>query len=500
MIGAEDRAVVTDFGIARAGAAGVTEAGSVMGSAHYVSPEQAQGAEVSATSDVYSVGVVLYEMLTGKVPFDADSPVAIAMKHVTEEPQPPSALAPGIPADLDAVVLWALRKAPADRPQSADELIHALDSIGERMRAGDDGAATVAFSVPATAFAATQQPPVRQITEPTRSKPAVDETTDSPAPDTNGESSRRKWWAAAAIAALLLAGVAAFFLTRPSTVEMPLVVGKDLQTATTIIANAGITGSPDVQRVQNTRPRDEVIRQDPLAGDKVATDRNVVLVVSDGPGAAAVPAVADLPEKKARSILEESGFKVQARTNSDPTVKQGYVIATDPIAGTNLQRGSTVVMIVSSGVEQVSVPDVTGQNVDDARSVLVAAGFVVTTAKKSTTTDADGTVLSQTPSAGGTAARGSTVSLLVAVKDAAPTTVTIPDVIGLLKADAKSKINAASLNVSFATVTPDDAPDCVAASDGKVIDQDPASGGAADKGTTVKVTVCSAPTPDPGVP
>ena len=501
MIGDDDRAVVTDFGIARAGAAGVTEVGSVMGSAHYVSPEQAQGAEVSATSDVYSVGVVLYEMLTGKVPFDADSPVAIAMKHVTEQPQPPSALVPGIPPDLDAVVLWALRKAPDDRPQSADELIQSLDAIGERMRSGDDAGATVAFSVPAaaaaTAVAAVQPPQVRPSTEQTQPGLSVDEAADSPAPDPNGGSSRRKWWAAAAIAALLLAGVAAFFLSRPDTVTMPLVVGKDLQTATTIIANAGITGSPDVQRVQNTRPRDEVIRQDPLAGDKVATDRSVVLVVSDGPGAAAVPAVSGLPEKEARSILEKSGFKVQARTNSDPTVKKGYVIATDPIAGTNLQRGSTVAMLVSSGVEQVPVPDVTGQNVDDARSVLVAAGFVVTTAKKGTTTDADGTVLSQTPSAGGTAARGSTVSLLVAVKDAAPTTVTIPDVIGLLKADAKSKINAASLNVSFTTVTSGDAPNCVTASDGKVIDQDPASGGAADKGTTVKVTVCSAPASDP---
>jgi serine/threonine-protein kinase len=495
MIGEEDRAVVTDFGIARAGASGVTEVGSVMGSAHYVSPEQAQGAEVSATSDVYSVGVVLYEMLTGKVPFDADSPVAIAMKHVTEQPQPPSDLAPGIPADLDAVVLWALRKTPADRPQSADELIRALDAIGERLRLGEDNSATVAFSVPvapaATIGAVAQLPPIRKLAEPVAQTRPDDEQSEN----ASSGSSKRKWWATAGIAALLIVGIAGFLLTRSDMVTMPLVVGKDLQTATTIIANAGFTGSPDIQRVQNTRPRDEVIRQEPLAGDSVATDRKVVLVVSDGPGAASVPAVTDLSEKEARSVLEKSGFKVQARSKSDPTVKQGFVIATDPIAGTNLQRGSVVAILVSTGVEQVSVPDVTGQNVDDARSLLAAAGFVVTTAKKTSKTDADGTVLSQSPIAGGTAPRGSTVALVVAAKDAAPTTATIPTVIGLLKADAQSKINAASLNASFITVTASGSPGCDISLDGKVIDQDPAGGGMASKGTTVKVTVCFAPRP-----
>src|SRR5205807_7047031 len=140
-----DQAKVTDFGIARAGASDMTETGSIMGTAQYLSPEQAQGHAVSATSDIYSIAVVLYELLTGRVPFDADSAVTIALKHVSEAPTPPSALNPNIPPELEQVVLWTLNKDPADRPADAEQLITALQQVRELIASGTRGQRTASM-------------------------------------------------------------------------------------------------------------------------------------------------------------------------------------------------------------------------------------------------------------------------------------------------------------------------------------------------------------------
>ncbi|MEI6448168.1 MAG: PASTA domain-containing protein, partial [Actinomycetes bacterium] len=479
MVDSDDRAVVTDFGIARAGASGVTEAGSVLGTAHYISPEQAQGQDVGARSDVYSIGVVLYEMLTAKVPFDADSPVAIAMKHVGEAPQPPSAVVPGISPDLDAVVLWSLNKQPGDRPADAEALAHALEAIGERLRAAGDTAATVAFAVPtaATAVAAT---------------PAQPEEANGEEPPEEEESSNRKWWIAAGVLAVVAALAAAFFLTRPNEVTMPLVVGKDLQTARTIISNAGVTSDPVIQREQSSRPVGEVIAQKPLAGAKVAEDGKVTLVASAGPGSTVVPSVTELSEQEASALLRKSGFKVEVRRRSDSDVKKGFSIATDPAAGTSLPRGTTVALIVSSGVGEVSVPSVVGQNVDDARSALMAAGLVVSTTKQQTTDQPEGTVLSQDPSGGTSVEKGSTVTLAVAV---APPKVAVPDVLGRTQADAVARIRSAGFVATVVTVEPP-AAGCTDADFGNVVDQDPPGDSQADKGSRVKISICT----DPGTP
>lgn len=485
IVGPDDRAVVTDFGIARAGAAGITEAGSVMGTAHYISPEQAQGGDVVPASDIYSIGIMLYEMLTGRVPFDAESPVAIALKHVSEQPLPPSSITPGIGPDLDETVLWMLRKDPADRPADADSLIRALDAISERLRAAGDTSATVAFAVPAAGVAA-----ATALTEVADSQPPVDQP---PTPDPEGSTGqpgrKRVWWSVALVAAAIAVAAAAFLMTRPETVTMPLVVGKDLQTATTILANAGLNGAPSVQRVQSSRPKDEVIRQEPLAGERVESDREVTLVVSDGPGVTTVPSVAELSEAQARSVLSKAGFRATVREKSDPDVKQGYAIGTDPAAGTPLPRGSDVVLLVSNGVQKVAVPDVTGQDVDDARSALIAAGFVVSTTRQETDSSPDRSVISQDPSAGIEAPKGSTVNLVVAT---APAKVTVPDVTSRTLSAATSALTSKDL---VARRGPDAAAGeqgCDATTDGEVVDQDPVSGSQVTKGSTVTLTVCKA--------
>src|SRR3984893_11469732 len=146
MLDEADHAKVTDFGIARAGASDMTETGSIMGTAHYLSPEQAQGHPVNASSDLYAVGVVLYELLTGKVPFDGESPVTIALKHVSEAPAPLLHLNPGIPPELEHVVMWALNKNPGDRPQDADQLILALEQAKAVIVSGARGQHTASMA------------------------------------------------------------------------------------------------------------------------------------------------------------------------------------------------------------------------------------------------------------------------------------------------------------------------------------------------------------------
>ena len=476
MVSPEDQVKVTDFGIARAGSAGITEAGSIMGTAQYISPEQAQGADVGPRSDIYSVGVVLYEMLTGQAPFDAESPVAIALKQVTEEPRPPSSLQPGIPADLEALDLWALRKAEADRPADAGEFIRSLEMVAERLRAGEATTSTVAFAVPPAAAAAA-----------TTLAAAASEPED-PLDGDEEKQGRKGWWIAGGIAALLAIGIGVAALTGAFSspapqVTMPLVVGKKLQVATTVIANAGFKDSPSVQRVQSDKPRDTVINQNPLAYARVANDVAVTLVVSDGPGTTQIPPVQGLKQAEAEAALKKVGLKFVIRQQADPTIAQGYAIGTQPSSDASVEAGSQVVLLVSTGVEKVAVPDVVGSNVDDARSRLQQAGFVVTTVKQQTTTKPDGQVLSQSPGGGEMLSKGATVTLTVASQ---PSTVVIPNVVGLAQQAGVDAVNKAGLN---ATIDPNQVTTPDQTLDGTVATQSPAGGGQAPTGSTVKLTI-----------
>lgn len=421
MIGPDDRATVTDFGIARAGASGVTEAGSILGTAHYISPEQAQGHDAGPQADVYSVGIVLYEMLTGRVPFDAETPVAIAMQQVTTEPQAPSAIVPGIPTDLEALTLQCLAKDPALRPAGADELVVRLDAISERLRVSADPGATVAFgATAATTAMAAGAAAAAATTAQAQTTPPPPSSVDN---DASQQDSNRKWWIAGGIAAALaIAGLAMFLLFKPGPeVTMPLVVGKDVQTATTIIANAGFKAAPEIQKVQSNQPKGHVIKQNPLANAKVSEDAKVVLTVSDGPGDVQIPTVADLKAADAQSKLEKLGFKVSVRQKASADVDKGNAIGTDPAAGVSVVRGTEVTLFVSTGAPQVLVPDVKGRQVDDARASLQGAGFVVGPTNTQTDSSPSGTVIAQSPEAGTKADKGSTITLTVS-KGPAPTT------------------------------------------------------------------------------
>jgi len=459
----EGRAKVTDFGIARAGASDMTQTGSIMGTAQYLSPEQAQGHAVSAQSDIYSVGIILYEMLTGRVPFEGESAVTIALKQVSEQPVAPSQLNPAVTPALEAVVMRALAKDPAQRYPDADAFIAALQ--GQEVPA--------APPTNATAIAAAPPPPPPVL--------AREPVTPAPPPPLDPDEEGSRWWAWL-LALLLVAGLiiaAVLLLGNNKKVTVPDVVGASQAAAQQALRAKGF--ATDATFETSTRRQGEVIGQDPSGGTQAKKGSTVHLTVSSGPGQAAVPSVSGLGRRAAAKKLTKAGFRVTEVEQNDDTVKKDHVIETRPAEGTPLNKGSTVTLVVSSGPEQVTVPDETGKTLDDARNDLENAGFKVSVTRQPTDTADPDTVLSQNPVANTQQDKGSTVTLTVAK---ALDTAKVPDTTGKQDTDAVSALQDAGFKVS---VTRQDTQDLT--QDGVVLTQDPAGGQTKKKGSTVKIVV-----------
>jgi serine/threonine-protein kinase len=486
IIDEEGRARVTDFGIARAGASDMTLTGSIMGTAQYLSPEQAQGLAVSATSDLYSVGVILYELLTGVVPFEGETAVAIALKQVSAEPQAPSALNPALPQSLDAVVLRALAKDPAQRYADADELIAALEH---------ERAAVPAFSpapaaaVPAGAVYHAGPPPVGPSTGSLLAAPPGTGNYDvEDGPQQDGRRWRRALlWT---LAVVLLLGVAALaiVLTQSSkSVSVPRVTDQTEQAAGAVLRSAGLNPVPSLAP-STTVPSGLVIRQAPAAGSVVKKGSRVSIVVSGGPSSAPLITVVGLSAAKAEARLHKAGYKTTKKTESSKTVEAGQVIGTEPPAETEVQEGRLITLLVSSGPAPVRVPDVTGQSLEAAEATLTNAELAVgTITRRASSTQTPGTVLAQSPAAGSSVRVGDRVELTVA---RAPKEVAIPGVVGAAEAAATAALEHAGFKpVSVATPTTE------AAQVGVVLKQSPAAGTKARKGATVILTVGGQATP-----
>ena len=467
MVDAEGRVKVTDFGIARAGASDMTQTGSIMGTAQYLSPEQAQGHAVTPQSDLYSIGIVLYEMLTGRLPFDGESAVTIALKQVNEAPIPPSAFNGAVTPELEGVVLHALAKNPAQRFPDADAFIAALDQARAHIAAGMAPEDTAAFA------------------------PVL-----AGAPDPEPQSARRsrRRWLIALVVVLLVAGaaVAAYALTRPEEHPVPDVTGKPLAAALAVVQNAGF--DPNVERTTSDAPVGRVIRPDPQPGTKAAKGSEVTLTVSEGPGTKPVPDVVGQTRKNAINELQDAGFKVDERRENSDTVPRNRVISTTPDPATAAELGSTVTIVVSSGPQQIEVPDVTGHTSGSARRTLEGAGFVVGVREQEDENADPGTVLAQSPDAGTDAPKGSTVTITVAKQ---PAQVTVPDVTGERQDAATNALIDAGLKPNVTTRDVSDE-----AEDGVVVRQSPRGGGRADRDATVTITVGRyvAPAPTPTTP
>jgi serine/threonine-protein kinase len=484
----EGRAKVTDFGIARAGASDMTMTGSIMGTVQYLSPEQAQGHPVTEASDIYAVGVVLYELLTGSVPFEGESAVTIALKQVSVQPTPPSHLNPQVNPALDAVVMRALAKDPAQRFAGADELIAAL----QQARAGIAPAppdvvpthpggdpAQAGNGAPPTATALV--PPLRpggDGAQPGESGAPGDQTAAAAA-----RRRRRARWIAAGVAALaILAAVLLLLLlpTKAGSATVPDVAGQTQAAAVAALKREGL--SPVVSVTSNAHVASGlVIGTTPARGTIVRKGSRVSVFVSSGAESVAVPSVVHKPSAEAVKILTQKGLQPTTQSEPSETVGRGLVVSTDPTAGVGVQVGSPVTVFVSSGPRQASVPDVTGEPQASATATLSAAGLKVSTVKREVAEPAPGTVISQSPAAGTQVKAGSTVTIVVAQASAKTA---VPNVVGQSETQAVSALKAAGFEAEAVTRTVSDESKV-----GTVLQQSPAAGHKLAKGQTVTIAI-----------
>jgi beta-lactam-binding protein with PASTA domain/predicted Ser/Thr protein kinase len=500
LVGPEGRLKVTDFGIARSGASQMTEVGSIIGTAQYLSPEQARGAPVDQTSDLYSVGVVLYEMLTGQVPFTGDTPLEIAMKHLSEVPKPPSELRPEVPHDLDSVVLRALAKDPSERYQSAEEMDADLARVAEGLPVDPETetAATAVLSGSGVMAAAPTSVISRAPAAPTTAPPG--RTPPSGYYGYEGPPRRRRpvWpWVLSVLLLLAAAGAAWFAYTKiqdqlnaNKPVSVPFVKGLTEGLAVDKIRGAGL--SPQVARdFSDTVEQGTVIDQSPDPGEKVAKHGNVDITVSKGKETVNVPSVKGLSRDAAISALVNAGLDPHAFdiASSEPV---GTVIAQDPLPGKEVEKGSKVRINVSSGPSDVTVPSVIGLTFDQATRTLRDQGFLVS--RKDVDSDQpQDTVVDQSPS--GSAPKGSTIELSVSK---GPKESTVPDVTSQDEASARATLESAGFKVA---VQHQDVTD--PGLDGIVLSQSPTPNSKARQGSTVTIVVgkqAAEPPPPPATP
>ncbi len=489
-------AKVTDFGIARAGASDMTETGSIMGTSQYLSPEQAQGLAVGATSDLYSVGIVLYEMLTGRVPFDAESPVTIALKHVSEAPAPPSQFNPDIPPELEQVTLWALNKNPEDRPADADQFITVLERVKEAIVSRERGQRTASMAaleaIPPAAGVAVQTVPVVAPAfvppDPVAEPPGWAPVGAGPPPPVPERPGNRWWpWILALVVLLLIGGgITAYLLTRPTKDIVPNVVGEPIDNAQARVEGAGFNAH--IQSRPDNAKAGTVVDQFPDAGLRKDAGSTVTLTESTGPGNVTVPPTVGLSEAKAERRLRHAGLRVaQIEKENSNKVATGRAIGTDPAAGDSVAADSDVALMISLGRALVRVPDVTGETEQDAKANLNSAGFTVSLAPPASSSSVlKGSVISQTPAGETKEPSGSTVTLVVS---SGPAKVKVPSVTGDTAAQARSTLRAAGFKVSTKTATV-----TTASENGVVVAQSP-SGRSVVKGSTVTITVGKYTTP-----
>ena len=426
LLDGNDHVKVTDFGIARAANTkeNLTQTGAVMGTATYFSPEQAQGYGVDPRSDVYSLGVVLYEMVTGKPPFAGDNPLTIAYKHVREAPVPPRQVNPAIPAAFEAIILQAMAKDPDDRYGTADEL--RADLV--RYQQGRPVMANpVTWAEPEADPAATiVQPASRDRTVVNRTRVATGPATGPPPPEGPNRTGTYVILLFAMLAALvlllfLLGRTLGIFGDETSTepVTVPNVKGEQADDAERILANLGFT----VERVEeeNEAEAGVVFDQEPEGETRQDPGSSVRIKVSRGAPAVDVPNLVNSSEEDAITALERLGLQVDTVTEPSLTVPAGKVIAQNPAPGTPAPKGSSVRLTVSSGLPKVAVPNVVGKDATSAGDDIFNAGLRIRTEREPSPTVQEGDVIRTTPDPGTEVERNSTVVLFVS-SGPAPTT------------------------------------------------------------------------------
>jgi eukaryotic-like serine/threonine-protein kinase len=488
LVDGDDRLKVTDFGIARAGASQMTEAGSIIGTAQYLSPEQARGASVDERSDLYSVGVVLYELLTGEVPFKGDTPVEIAMRHLSSIPEPPSAKRDEVPPELDMIVLRALAKNPDDRFQTAEEM------DAELARAAEGLAVTTETADAATAVLAgagiVEAAPTMISRTPTRVAPRRPPPPPAPRPPYYYEEPpprRRPFWPwLLALALLVAAGLAGWYaytriqdeLKANEPVAVPFVEGQRENLAVANVADEGLKYR--VRRLPHQQVREGLVYdQQPDAGERIERANTVTIFVSAGKPRTTVPNV--VGRKVADAIAALADKELQANPvdifSKEP---EDTVLAQDPRAGTRVVEGTRVRINVSKGPKPVGVPPVIGDLYENAAAQLQAADFAV--ARRDVDSDQPrGVVVGQSPGANQLAPPGSRVTLSVSK---GPKTSTVPEVTSLDQDTATQTLENSGFRVRAQQQDTTDP-----SQDGIVLSQEPPGGTQAKPNAKVTIVV-----------
>lgn len=505
MLTSDGKIKVMDFGIARAltdSQATMTQTNAVVGTAQYLSPEQARGETVDARSDLYSTGVVLFELLTGRPPFKGDSAVAVAYQHVEQIPPTPSSILSDIPDSLDRVVLKALAKNREDRYPTAAAMLSDL----QRVSRGLDVAAPPADSwatevLPTSGMVGAQTAATMpmsavaprggggQATAATSTAlPPVAERADAAEEASKARKRRTAIIASVVVIALLLIGGSVWALTRraaaPETVAVPTVVGLSQANAKAQIEAAGFVWELNPEKVASDSVEEgSVASTDPAGGTQAEKGSTVRVTISSGPDSVVLPDnLVGMTPEDARKAIEALGLKWELDSSkvASDTVAEGKVAQTNPSPGSKVKAGQTIRVYLSSGSDEVEVPDLDGMSQDQARSALKAVGLELGNVTSVDSEKDKDRIVAQDPVTGTKVKKGTTIG--VSVSNGKTAQVEIPTVVGTSSEDAQAQLKALGLNVTVEEVAGNQPA-------GQVLSIEPGEGSKVEKNSTVKLKV-----------
>ncbi len=485
MIQPDGNIKVMDFGIARAGDAGLSQTATVLGTAHYVSPEQAQGKELTGASDIYSLGVVLYEAVTGKLPFDGQDAVSVAVKQVNEVPAPPSTINPNIDPSLEAIIMKALEKDPERRFKDASEMRHVLNDFlaGRPINLGEDisGLKTQVMGGVAPI------PNSTQVMSPVAGQGTGNFTQVGPrtySAEDEAEKAKKKkrnTIIGIVVAILCIIGIAGavFALGSSEKVTVPDVTGKPIAQARTTLEQAGFKVGTETEVYSSEVSSGNVVSTDPKAGEQAEKGATIKINVSKGTEQVSVPDLKGKSADDAQKALSQAGLNgKQGDTVYSDDVSEGAVASQDTSAGSKANKGDTIVYHLSKGSEKVSIPNVVGMTQANATSKLESAGFSVNVTTSASDDVDKGNVIKQSDT--GTAKKGSTITITVS---SGASSVQVPSVVGKTESDAGSALEKAGFKYDIQRESSS------TVAKGNVIRQSPSSGASAKKGDTITIYV-----------
>ena len=489
MVQPDGNVKVMDFGIARAKNSVKTQTSSVLGTAHYISPEQAQGKELTAASDIYSLGVCMYEAITGQLPFDGPDAVSVAMKQVNEKPKPLHEVFPSVDPVLEAIVLRAMEKDPIKRFPTALDMRRVLnDYLAGRARGTAAAAAILAGANAATVAAAKENVHANDVTR--QMNPNANQQTQminggmagaqTQVIPQGGAQVAQGWGGQTGVVSIPGQGKGAVFREEPPVKKkhpvrnffivvlllaalgaggwfgyntmynppssVPNVVGKTLTEAEKAITEAGFEVGETTEVYSDTVKSGLVVSTDPEAGKTPDRGSAIDIAVSMGKEQVTVPSVVGYDETTAKQILTQAGFTpVAGKSKYSDSVNKGAVISTSPEGGEPADKGSEVTYVLSKGANSVEVPWVTGMTQDDAYSTLTDAGFSVAVQEDYSDDTEEGLVYWQDPTGDDKAKKGATVTIYVSLGQRL---VEVPDVVGYSVSDARAILENAGFSVS----------------------------------------------------